>query len=123
MRSLESDMGTQRVRMRRTARYPNFPILPLLSCTSRRGHDSIAVFAIDRETGLLTFVAHEPAQALWPSDLETDPAGRSMLAVNYESDSAAVWRIGSETGRLTPPRNGGAEAPKPTRVVMLPVGG
>ena len=92
-----------------------------LYCTNR-GHDSIAVFAIDRESGLLTFIAHEPAQGSWPWNLEIDPAGRFMLAANYESDSVAVWRIDSGTGRLTPAGHG-AEVPKPTGVVMAPAAG
>ncbi len=90
--------------------------------STNRGHDSIAVFAVDRESGLLTFAAHEPAQGGWPWNLETDPAGRFMLAANYESDSVAVWRIDSGTGRLIPAGHG-AEAPKPTGVVMARAAG
>ena len=69
---------------------------------SNRGHDTIAVFTIDQETGRLTPVQHEPTQGSTPRNFGIDPAGRFLLAANQRSDSVVVFRIDSSTGRLTP---------------------
>jgi 6-phosphogluconolactonase len=69
---------------------------------SNRGHDSIAVFAIDEQTGRLALVQHEPTQGSTPRGFGIDPGGRYLLAGNQRSDTVVVFRIDQETGRLTP---------------------
>ena len=69
---------------------------------SNRGHDSIAVFAIDPETGRLQAVEHESTQGSTPRNFGIDPAGRYLLAANQASDSIVVFRIDSSSGKLTP---------------------
>ena len=69
---------------------------------SNRGHDSIAVFAIDGKTGRLTAVQHEPTQGSTPRNFGIDPTGAFLLAANQRSDSVVVFRIDTRTGRLTP---------------------
>ena len=68
---------------------------------SNRGHDSIAIFSIDRATGLLSAVAHQPTLGKWPRNFVIDPTGNWLLAANQESDSVVVFRIEAETGRLS----------------------
>jgi 6-phosphogluconolactonase len=67
---------------------------------SNRGHDSIAVFAIDRQTGALTLVEHEPTRGKTPRNFSLDPTGSYLLAANQGSDSVVVLRIDPDTGRL-----------------------
>jgi 6-phosphogluconolactonase len=69
---------------------------------SNRGHDSIAVFAIDEKSGRLTFVETQPTQGSTPRGFGIDPTGAYLLAGNQQSDSVVVFRINQETGRLTP---------------------
>jgi 6-phosphogluconolactonase len=69
---------------------------------SNRGHDSIAVFAVDPVKGTLTTVEQVPTQGKTPRNFRIDPAGNYLLAENSESDSIVVFRIDSKTGRLTP---------------------
>jgi 6-phosphogluconolactonase len=69
---------------------------------SNRGHDTIAVFAIDGKTGRLTPVHHEPTQGSTPRNFGIDPAGRFLLAANQRSDTVVVFRIDAATGRLAP---------------------
>jgi 6-phosphogluconolactonase len=69
---------------------------------SNRGHDTIAVFAIDEKTGRLTPVHHEPTQGSTPRNFGIDPAGRFLLAANQRSDTVVVFRIDAATGRLAP---------------------
>ena len=69
---------------------------------SNRGHDSIAVYAIDADSGRLRFVEHESTQGNSPRNFGIDPSGRFLLAANQGSDSVVVFRIDGATGALTP---------------------
>lgn len=67
---------------------------------SNRGHDSIAVFAADKRTGLLSPVEHEPTQGKTPRHFALDPSGDWLLAENQGSDSVVVFRVNARTGAL-----------------------
>jgi 6-phosphogluconolactonase len=67
---------------------------------SNRGHDSIAVFAIDAQTGRLTFVERTLTQGKTPRNFAIDPTGGWLLAANQNSDSIVTFRIDPESGRL-----------------------
>jgi 6-phosphogluconolactonase len=67
---------------------------------SNRGHDSIAVFAIDEAKGTLTPVEHVSTQGKWPRHFGIDPSGTLLLAANQNSDNITVFRIDAKTGRL-----------------------
>jgi 6-phosphogluconolactonase len=69
---------------------------------SNRGHDSIAVYAVDEASGRLTPVGHEPTRGKTPRNFNVDPTGSFLLAANQDSDTVAVFRIDQATGRLTP---------------------
>jgi YVTN family beta-propeller protein len=69
---------------------------------SNRGHDSIAIFAIDQSTGLLTSVGWEPTQGRTPRFFGLDPSGTHLYAANQNSDTVVVFRIDQTTGKLTP---------------------
>ena len=69
---------------------------------SNRGHDSIAVFAIDPQKGTLTQIEDVPTQGKIPRSFEIDPTGNFLFAENQKSDSIVVFRIDGKTGRLTP---------------------
>ena len=69
---------------------------------SNRGHDSIAIFAIDPETGRLSPLGHQPTGGKTPRNFAIDPTGDYLLAANQDSDTIVVFRIDPETGPLTP---------------------
>jgi 6-phosphogluconolactonase len=69
---------------------------------SNRGHDSIAMFKIDPETGQLSFLGTEPTQGKTPRNFNIDPTGRFLLAANQGSDTITVFQIDSQTGKLKP---------------------
>lgn len=69
---------------------------------SNRGHDSIAVFAIDGEKGTLTPIEHVPTQGKTPRNFAIDPTGSYLIAANQNSDNIVLFRIDRKTGRLTP---------------------
>ena len=86
--------------------------------TSNRGHDSIAVFAVDEASGSVEPAGHEPAQGSWPWNLCIDPPGRFLLAANYQTDCVSLFRIDGESGALSP-TGVRAAVPKPVCLAML----
>src|SRR5262249_14163899 len=54
---------------------------------SNRGHDTIAIFAIDQETGRITAVGHVPTQGNTPRNFAFDPTGTFLYAANQNSDT------------------------------------
>jgi 6-phosphogluconolactonase len=70
--------------------------------TTNRGHDSVAVFAIDAATGRLTPIEHVSTRGRTPRNFAFDPEGRWLIATNHGSDNAAVFSVDPTTGRLTP---------------------
>ena len=68
--------------------------------TSNRGDDSIAVFAIDRATGKLTFLQRISSGGKAPRHFTIDPVGARLLVANQESGNIVEFDIDSATGRL-----------------------
>jgi 6-phosphogluconolactonase len=69
---------------------------------SSRGHDSIAIFAIDAKKGTLRPLGHVLTGGKTPRHFAIDPTGNFLLAENQESNSIVVFHIDSATGSLTP---------------------
>jgi 6-phosphogluconolactonase len=82
---------------------------------SNRGHDSIAVFAVNERSGKLTFVECVSTRGKTPRNFGLDPSGRWLLAANQGSDTIAVFRINPATGRLQP---AGEPVPAPVPVCV-----
>ena len=87
---------------------------------SNRGHDSIAVFAIDPGKGTLTLVEHVPTQGKTPRDFSLDPTGSFLFAANQNSDNIVLFRV-SPAGRLTPSGQVIEQVPEPACVVFVKV--
>jgi 6-phosphogluconolactonase len=69
---------------------------------SNRGHDSIAIFAVDLATGKLSLVGHESTQGKTPRNFAIDPSGTFLLAANQDSSTVVSFRIDQQTGELHP---------------------
>jgi 6-phosphogluconolactonase len=67
---------------------------------SNRGHDSIAILAVDGESGKLTLVGHEPTQGATPRNFAIDPSGRFLLVANQDGDNIVSFRINQMDGQL-----------------------
>lgn len=67
---------------------------------SNRGHNSIAMFAIEGD-GKLRFIGTEPTRGDWPRNFGIDPTGQWMIAANERSSTITVFRIDQKTGKLT----------------------
>src|SRR6185503_16100672 len=68
---------------------------------SMRNDDTITVFAVDPETGKLTFVEREPIRGSHPRSFNLDPSGKWLLAAGRDTNSISVFHIDEKTGRLT----------------------
>lgn len=67
---------------------------------SNRGHDSIAVFSLDADSGAPTLIQTFPSGGRSPRSIAIAPDGEFMVAANQESDNLVVMRIDSMTGKL-----------------------
>ncbi len=85
---------------------------------SNRGHDSIAIFAIDPAKGTLTFVARVPTGGKEPRHFAIDPSGKYLLAENQFSNNIVVFKIDAATGGLTPTGHV-VEVPSPVDIAFL----
>ncbi len=85
---------------------------------SNRGHDSIAVYSIDQNTGRLILVGIPSTQGKTPRNFGIDPTGTFLLAANQDSDSIVVFRIDPQTGELKPTGQV-VEVPKPVCVKFV----
>jgi 6-phosphogluconolactonase len=87
---------------------------------SNRGHDSIAIFAIDQTTGDLSLVGNAPTLGKTPRNFAIDPTGTILLAANQDSDSVVTFHIDQQTGELHPTGDV-AEVPMPVCVKLAPL--
>jgi 6-phosphogluconolactonase len=68
---------------------------------SNRGHDSLAIFAVDQATGKLTSHGNQSTGGKTPRNFAIDPTGKWLLAENQDSGTIVVFGINLETGGLT----------------------
>ncbi|MEH7375018.1 lactonase family protein [Neobacillus drentensis] len=66
-----------------------------------RGHNSIAVFRVDVETGELSFVELTSTEGDWPRDFMFDPTEKFIVASNQESSNLVLFARDEESGKLT----------------------
>lgn len=66
-----------------------------------RGHNSIAVFRADIQSGELSFIEHTPTEGDWPRDFSLDPTEKFMVASNQESSNLVLFARDEATGKLT----------------------
>ncbi|MFB6363200.1 lactonase family protein [Paenibacillus elgii] len=69
---------------------------------SNRGHDSIAVYAIDSSTGKLTLVEHASTLGGHPRNFAFSPDGRFVLVANRDSNQIVTFARDAVTGKLLP---------------------
>ena len=68
---------------------------------SNRGHNSIAVFKVNPDTGKLSFLQHQNTHGKTPRHFAIDPIGQWLLVENQDSGNIVVFRIDTQSGRLT----------------------
>ena len=81
---------------------------------SNRGHNTIACYLIDDETGAIMFSGRTDVEAV-PRNFAIDPTGSFLLSAGQDSGKTTSFRIDGETGALTPT---GAVTEIPGRVCL-----
>ncbi len=68
---------------------------------SNRGHESIAVYSVNTESGLLTLKGWQSTEAV-PRVFGIDPTGSVLVAAGQGTGNVATYSIGPDTGMLSP---------------------
>ncbi len=69
---------------------------------SNRGHDSIAVFAVDAVSATLTPAGHVSTQGRTPLNFSLSPDGRWLIAANQDGNSLIIYSIDAKSGVPSP---------------------
>ncbi|MBC8137711.1 MAG: lactonase family protein [Fibrella sp.] len=86
---------------------------------SNRGHDSVAVFAVDERTGQLTATGHVSTGGKNPRNFSLIPKTPLLLAANQDGDNILAFRHSDTAGNV--PKPTGATLAVPAPVCILPV--
>lgn len=86
---------------------------------SNRGHDSIAVFSIDEQSGRVSVLGHTSTQGKWPRNFVLAPAGDILLAANEHSDTIVTYHVDQRSGSLTPTGHV-TNVPSPVCIRLMP---
>jgi len=68
---------------------------------SNRGHDSIAIFAVE-ESGALSHAGWEPTRGRTPRFIGLDPSEAFLYAANQDSNNIVAFRVDQSSGALSP---------------------
>jgi 6-phosphogluconolactonase len=69
---------------------------------ANRGHDSVAIFSIDRKTGMLTHTENVPSGGRTPRNIRIDPTGAWLFAANENGGNVTEFKVDKSSGHLTP---------------------
>jgi 6-phosphogluconolactonase len=85
---------------------------------SNRGHDSLAFYAVEADSGRLVPLGHVPTGGRTPRHFALDSTGEWLLVANQASDNVVVFRRDATSGR---PEATGTVVSVPVPVCVLPV--
>ena len=83
---------------------------------SNRGHDSIAVFRRDPESGALTFIQHAPCGGKTPRHFKIAPGGKWLLCGHQASHTISVLPLDPPSGKLAAAT---CTVPSPSPICLL----
>ena len=68
---------------------------------SNRGHDSLAIVAVEGDPGTMEVQEFVPVRGRWPRQFRLSPDGRFLLVANQESNAITVFAVDPANGHLT----------------------
>lgn len=71
-----------------------------LYCSNRGDANSIAIFSIDQQTGMIQIAGFQPTLGIHPRNFTIDPDGNFLLVANRDSDEIVLFKIDKKTGLL-----------------------
>ncbi|HEY4201616.1 MAG TPA: lactonase family protein [Devosiaceae bacterium] len=69
---------------------------------SHRTNNSLAVYAINQETGELTLASRHDSNGARPRDFAFSPSGKLLVVANQKANEIASFHVNAETGALQP---------------------
>lgn len=85
---------------------------------SNRGHQSIVLFNMDADTGVMEQIAFTSTEGETPRNFGIDPAGNFLFAANQATNNVTVLRMNRADGKLAP-AGVSVQTGTPTCVVFL----
>jgi 6-phosphogluconolactonase len=85
---------------------------------SNRGHDSLSVFRVEKQSGRLTLAGIVSSGGKTPRNFGIDPSGRFLLSANQQTGNVVVMRIDPATG-IPEPTGHEVQVPRPVCVKFL----
>jgi len=83
---------------------------------SNRGHNSLAIFAVNEKDGTLTSKGYQSTQGEIPRNFTIDPQGEFVLVANQNTDNIVYFDRDPQTGQLTAT---GTELSVPSPVCLI----
>lgn len=87
---------------------------------SNRGHDSIVIYSVNAQTGMLTLVGHQATGGGTPRSFTLDRSGSHMLVANQNGNEVVSFGVDTGTGLLTERTSVSVQAPSFVGVLYLP---
>jgi 6-phosphogluconolactonase len=72
-----------------------------LYCSNRETSNTIGIFKVNQQTGILTRVGAQSTLGETPRNFNFDPSGGFLLVANQNSHAIVIFKIDKETGLLT----------------------
>nr|WP_088105753.1 lactonase family protein [Halalkalibacter urbisdiaboli] len=66
-----------------------------------RGHDSLAIFSVEKDSDELTFIENTSTEGQWPRDFVLDPTEAFLIASNQETGNLVLFSRDQLSGKLT----------------------
>lgn len=82
-----------------------------LYTSNRADQNTIGIYAIDQQSGKITYKAYQQVNGKGPRDFEIDPTGNFLLVANQQTNNIVTYKIDKDTGLLT--ETGNLEVPIP----------
>jgi 6-phosphogluconolactonase len=90
--SIDTDLGAAAIRVSADGRFVY---------TSMRSDNTIRLFAFDRISESLNYIASYPTGGTTPRDFTIDPTGKWLLVAHQDSDTIAIFNVNSYNGTLS----------------------
>jgi 6-phosphogluconolactonase len=90
--SIDTDLGAAAIRVSADVRFVY---------TSMRSDNTIRLFAFDRISESLNYIASYPTGGLTPREFTIDPTGKWLLVAHQDSDTIAIFNVNSYNGTLS----------------------
>lgn len=91
--NFKGDIGSADIHVSKDGRF--------LYCSNRGESNTIAIFSIDQNTGMLKLAGHQSTLGKTPRNFNFDPSGNFLLVANQESNNIVIFKINRTTGLLT----------------------